>query len=170
MEKIKTFFNSNKSRVAVIVIALLAAVICCVLGEQYISKNNQGEKIAETTENYSVATQERLVADTEVQSGTVTVHYVNENGEKLIADTVKTGNVGDIYEVERPTISMYISSDEEPLTKAGKYEIGNTDVTFKYKKLYLKCLKKLKKKAKMEQLRTKSILHLITQKAEENMI
>ena len=145
MEKIKTFFNSNKSRVAVIVIALLAAVICCVLGEQYISKNNQGEKIAETTENYSVATQERLVADTEVQSGTVTVHYVNENGEKLIADTVKTGNVGDIYEVERPTISMYVSSDEEPLTKAGKYEIGNTDVTFKYKKAVSEVLKKVEK-------------------------
>lgn len=145
MEKIKTFFNSNKARVAVIIIALLAAVICCVLGEQYISKNNQGEKIAQSTENYSVATQEKVVADTEVQSGTVTVHYVNENGEKLIEDTVKTGNVGDIYEVERPTISMYVSADEEPLTKAGKYEIGNTDVTFKYKKAVSEVLKKVEK-------------------------
>ncbi|MDO4975607.1 MAG: MucBP domain-containing protein, partial [Alphaproteobacteria bacterium] len=134
MEKIKAFLNSNKTRVAVIIIALLAAVICCVFGEKYISKNNQGEQISESTESYNLAEKDRLVADTEVQSGTVTVHYVDEKGNALIENTVKTGNVGDIYEIERPTISMYVSADEEPLTKAGKYEIGNTDVTFKYKK------------------------------------
>ena len=68
-----------------------------------------------------------------VQEGTVTVYYLDEDGTELLERTVKTGKIGEWYEIERREISKYTKAGEEPLTRAGYYEMGNKDVKFIYK-------------------------------------
>lgn len=56
-----------------------------------------------------------------------------KHGNQIAEKTVKTGNVGEEYEVTRPAISKYTKTGEEPITRAGVYELGNIDVKFIYK-------------------------------------
>ena len=143
MEKIKSYLNTNKTKIAVVVIALIAAIFCCTTGAQLLKNAKTGEelKVSQSTENYNVVGTEKMVSDTTVQSGTVTVKYLDEKGNPIlnqegeaIESTVKTGNVGDEYEVSRPDFTGYVSAKDEPITRAGVYELGNIDVNFIYKK------------------------------------
>ena len=147
MGKLKEFVKANQFKVVVILFALIAAIIACVAGEKLNASNN-GAKLSQTTEKYSVEKSENLTADTVVQTGTVTVHYVDENGVQLPGheDTIKLGNVGEYYDIKRPDISMYTSDGNDPITRTGKYQIGNIDVVFKYKPAVKEVLQKVQKK------------------------
>lgn len=147
MDKVRDFLKANKFKVAVVLFALIVAIIACVIGEQF-NVNNNGTKVSQTTEKYSVEKSEKLTADTVVQTGTVTVHYVDENGVQLEGheNTIKLGNVGDYYDIKRPDISMYVSAGEDPITKTGKYQVGNIDVFFKYKPAVKEVFQKVQKK------------------------
>ena len=147
MGKLKEFVKANQFKVVVILFALIFAIIACVAGEK-LNANNNGVKLSQTTEKYSVEKSENLTADTVVQTGTVTVHYVDENGVQLPGheDTIKLGNVGEYYDIKRPDISMYTSDGNDPITRTGKYQIGNIDVVFKYKPAVKEVLQKVQKK------------------------
>ena len=147
MGKLKEFVKANQFKLVVILFALIAAIIACVAGEKLNASNN-GAKLSQTTEKYSVKKSENLTADTVVQTGTVTVHYVDENGVQLPGheDTIKLGNVGEYYDIKRPDISMYTSDGNDPITRTGKYQIGNIDVVFKYKPAVKEVLQKVQKK------------------------
>ena len=147
MGKLKEFVKANQFKLVVILFALIAAIIACVAGEKLNASNN-GAKLSQTTEKYSVEKSENLTADTVVQTGTVTVHYVDENGVQLPGheDTIKLGNVGEYYDIKRPDISMYTSDGNDPITRTGKYQIGNIDVVFKYKPAVKEVLQKVQKK------------------------
>ncbi|MEF2919740.1 MAG: type I pullulanase [Acutalibacteraceae bacterium] len=66
--------------------------------------------------------------------GTVTVEYVDENGNKLKADTVSTMKAGTEYAVEPLTVSYYkLIEDKLPTNATGTVSVGNTVVTYVYK-------------------------------------
>lgn len=132
MENLKNFCRVNKIKVIATVVAIVVVLFCAFVGTKLINNDNQ-QRIAETTENYGVKAQEKMIADAVVQSGTVTVYYVDESGKEISTKSVKEGNVGDWYEVERRNVTGYISAGEEPITRAGRYAVGNTDVRFVYK-------------------------------------
>lgn len=68
------------------------------------------------------------------QTGTITVYYIDDEGNNLIGNpVVKTGQVGTWYEEERADIPKYTRFGEEPITKAGYFELGNKDIKFVYK-------------------------------------
>lgn len=135
MEKLKNFVSTNLIKILVVVIALAIAAVACVMTEKHLSNKGQEQQVAQTTEKYALERADKKSAETEVQSGTVTAHFVDERGEKLFEDVQITGNVGEAYqEISRPEISGYVATGEEPITRAGKFELGNTDVTFVYKK------------------------------------
>lgn len=135
MEKLKNFVSANLTKILVVVIALAIATVACVMVEKQINQKGQDQQVAQTTENYALEGTDKKSAETEVQSGTVTAHFVDESGTKLIEDVQITGNLGEAYqEISRPAISGYVATGEEPVTRAGKFELGNTDVTFVYRK------------------------------------
>lgn len=68
-----------------------------------------------------------------VEKGTVTVNYVDENGQPITASDNLSGNVGDNYSTSAKTIDGY-TLIETPANASGKYTKGNTTVTYKYKK------------------------------------
>ena len=70
-----------------------------------------------------------------VKEGTITVYYVDEEGNNLLGTepVVKTGKVGEWYEEQRVDIPKYTRYGEDPITKAGYYDIGNKDIKFVYK-------------------------------------
>lgn len=136
MGKLKSIINENIGKLSIIVIALVAVISIFVINDKITSN-----KTAQTTENYSLANAEAASAETTVQTGTVTVYYLDEQGNAIknkqgqsIEPTVKTGNVGTAYDIERPSFAGYTRAGEEPLTRAGKYQLGNVNVKFIYKK------------------------------------
>ncbi len=133
MANFRNFIKTGKSKIIVVAIALLTAIMCCVMANQFLGKKDNSKNIAQKTENYAVEKNEKLTADATVQSGTVTVHYVDESGKEISDTVVREGNVGEEYEVKRKNIELYTSTGEEPFTRAGNFEIGNIDVTFVYK-------------------------------------
>ena len=148
MGRFQESVRENKRKAFVVIIALLAFIFCCVMSDKYISKKsalNQNKEVAtETrTENQGLKATEKNSADTTVQDGKVVVHYVDEKGEQIIQDKEITGNVGELYEVERKELEGYVSVGEEPLARAGAFEIGTTEVTFRYKEARKEVLTKV---------------------------
>ncbi len=75
----------------------------------------------------------------QISKGTITTHYIDENGHKIKEDTNSTGNVGNNYTTTgEPTITgsngqtYYLDTKKTPANAAGKYTDGNTDVTYTY--------------------------------------
>ena len=73
------------------------------------------------------------VTDTPVEKGTVTVKYVDENGNDLTSPITLTGNVGDSYTTSKKTFSGYTLSST-PANASGKYTKSGITVTYKYTK------------------------------------
>ncbi|MBR2786028.1 MAG: MucBP domain-containing protein [Clostridia bacterium] len=126
--------NSNKARYVVIALALCMVIGCLVVANMFLKPQLTSKQLASINKIYEVEKGENSSSSVTIQKGTVLVHYVDENGNSLKPDYVLEGNVGDEYEVQREEISKYTRSGEEPLTKAGKYELSQTEVTFVYKK------------------------------------
>ncbi|CAJ1225264.1 mucus-binding protein [Levilactobacillus zymae] len=66
-----------------------------------------------------------------VTTGTVTVHYVDAQGNVLQAPTTLTGTVGDAYTTTAATIAGY-QLTTTPANASGTYTAGNQDVTYVY--------------------------------------
>ncbi|GEO69680.1 MucBP domain-containing protein [Levilactobacillus acidifarinae] len=69
-----------------------------------------------------------------VTTGTVTVHYVDAQGNVLQPATTQTGTVGDTYTTTAATITGYRLTTT-PANANGTYTAGNQDVTYVYTKL-----------------------------------
>ena len=67
------------------------------------------------------------------RKGTVTVKYVDEDGNDLTSPITLTGNVGDSYTTSKKTFSGYTLSST-PTNATGKYTASNITVTYKYTK------------------------------------
>ena len=67
------------------------------------------------------------------RKGTVTVKYVDEDGNDLTSPITLTGNVGDSYTTSKKTFSGYTLSST-PTNAIGKYTASNITVTYKYTK------------------------------------
>ena len=70
---------------------------------------------------------------TPVQQGTVTTHYVDQQGNKIATDDVQKGDVGSSYSTTQKNISGYTFSKVNG-NSTGTYTNGNTDVTYVYSK------------------------------------
>ncbi len=126
--------SSNKTRIMVVTLALVLAIGCLIMADMFLKKNIPERVSASITESKYIENREQLSADSVIQTGTVVVHYVDEDGSTLKPDYVLEGNVGEEYEVKREEISKYTNSGEEPLNRAGRYALKQTEVTFVYKK------------------------------------
>ena len=67
------------------------------------------------------------------RKGTVTVKYVDEDGNDLTSPITLTGNVGDSYTTSKKTFSGYTLSST-PTNATGKYTVSDITVTYKYTK------------------------------------
>ena len=70
---------------------------------------------------------------TPVQQGTVTTHYVDQQGNELATDDVQKGDVGSSYSTTQKNISGYTLSKVKG-NSTGSYTSGNIDVTYVYSK------------------------------------
>ena len=68
-----------------------------------------------------------------IQYGTVTSHYLDQQGNKISADDVQKGDVGSSYSTTQKNISGYTFSKVNG-NSTGTYTNGNTDVTYVYSK------------------------------------
>ena len=68
-----------------------------------------------------------------VQKGTVTVKYVDENGNNLADPITLTGNVGEAYTTSNKTFSGYTLSST-PTNASGQYTQSGITVIYQYKK------------------------------------
>lgn len=120
--------NARRNQGAKIMALCVAIItILCVI----VIKSTNNGNMQTVTSNLD---NRKSLADVEI--GTVTIQCLDEQ-EKAIEGTtnrVEQGNVGEAYYIERPEISGYTYVGDEPITKAGRYELGNTDVKFIYKK------------------------------------
>lgn len=66
--------------------------------------------------------------------GTITVSYVDEDGNKIKSDVVTKAKAGTEYSVTPDTINHYVIDDSQlPSNATGNVSVGNTTVTFVYK-------------------------------------
>ncbi|WP_170955018.1 MucBP domain-containing protein [Levilactobacillus suantsaii] len=91
-----------------------------------------------TTENsdvvYTYQAEDPGVVEPPVETGTVTVHYVDQKGTPLRATTTLSGTVGTPYSTEAATISGYEVLGE-PTNATGTYTHDPQTVTYVYVKL-----------------------------------
>jgi len=132
--------NFFKGKNIVVVIAIIAAIVVGgMLCSTAIKNAGVGNKTMKEGSTANM-TESPVVAGngdtrrTAEQTGTVTVYYVDEEGNNLTSEpTVKRGAIGEWYEVERINIPKYTKAGEDPITKAGYYEAENKNVVFVYK-------------------------------------
>ena len=66
--------------------------------------------------------------------GTITVSYVDENGNKLMKDSVTQYKAGETYSVEPAEIQYYVLDETTlPDNASGTVAVGNTKIVYKYK-------------------------------------
>lgn len=70
---------------------------------------------------------------TPVQQGSVTTHYIDQQGHKIATNDVQKGDVGSSYSTTKKNISGYTFSKVIG-NSSGTYTNGNTDVTYVYSK------------------------------------
>lgn len=70
----------------------------------------------------------------EKKKSTVTIQYVDVEGNKIAEDLVMNGNVGENYQTERIDIENYHSYGEEPENQSGKFEEKDAIVIYQYEK------------------------------------
>lgn len=125
-------------------IILIIAFAIIVLGAVFVvNTTNTSIKDSITRNSGSEVNGDMLIGDIDVkalnddnqeQTGTITIYYLDDEGNNLIGNpVVKTGTVGTWYEEERADIPKYTRYGDEPITRAGYYEVGNKDIKFIYK-------------------------------------
>lgn len=68
----------------------------------------------------------------QVETGKVTVKYLDTEGNILQDDTILTGNIGDVYITSRPEISAFKAYGKDPVNKIGNYDRNDVSVTYVY--------------------------------------
>jgi len=115
-------------------VAIISAIIVVIVAATIvITRNNDEKNEIEFTASKNLETKEKMSTETAVKTGTVTVSYLNEQGEEISNKMVLEGNVGDWYSVERRVIPGYTATGDEPVRRAGYYVLGNVDVKYVYK-------------------------------------
>lgn len=115
-------------------VAIISAIIVVIVAATIvITRNNDEKNEIEFTASKNLETKEKMSTETAVKTGTVTVSYLNEQGEEISNKMVLEGNVGDWYSVERRVIAGYTATGDEPVRRAGYYVLGNVDVKYVYK-------------------------------------
>lgn len=77
MEKFKKILGTNKTKIILVMMILLLVFLCSAIGIKVLNNGQEKNKVVEK-EEYSVQRQEKMVTETTVQSGTVTVYYLDE--------------------------------------------------------------------------------------------
>lgn len=103
---------------------MIIALICSIY------KNKDSIKIG-----YSNSEKIELLDSNSVQQkGKVIVKYQDNQGKKLQDDLVLSGNLGDVYETQRPEISSYKAYGNDPINKIGNYDLNDIEVVYVYEK------------------------------------
>ncbi|AZN83605.1 MucBP domain-containing protein [Lactiplantibacillus plantarum] len=89
-----------------------------------LSTNTNNTDANQQIEAWSYATQ---VMDTSVAAGTVVVHYVDENGNKIADDTTVQGDVDNTYTVTPATFSNYALDTTKSSALTGTVAADTTD-------------------------------------------
>ncbi len=89
-----------------------------------LSTNTNNTDANQQIEAWSYATQ---VMDTSVAAGTVVVHYVDENGNKIVDDTTVQGDVDNTYTVTPATFSNYTLDTTKSSALTGTVAADTTD-------------------------------------------
>ncbi|AOG33675.1 hypothetical protein AWV72_02908 [Lactiplantibacillus plantarum] len=89
-----------------------------------LSTNTNNTDANQQIEAWSYATQ---VMDTSVAAGTVVVHYVDENGNKIADDTTVQGDVDNTYTVTPATFSNYTLDTTKSSALTGTVAADTTD-------------------------------------------
>ncbi|MGL3695890.1 MucBP domain-containing protein [Lactiplantibacillus plantarum subsp. plantarum] len=89
-----------------------------------LSTNTNNTDANQQIEAWSYATQ---VMDTSVAAGTVVVHYVDENGNKIADDTTVQGDVDNTYSVTPATFSNYTLDTTKSSALTGTVAADTTD-------------------------------------------
>ena len=89
-----------------------------------LSTNTNNTDANQQIEAWSYATQ---VMDTSVAAGTVIVHYVDENGNKIADDTTVQGDVDNTYTVTPATFSNYTLDTTKSSALTGTVAADTTD-------------------------------------------
>ncbi|MDN3985190.1 MucBP domain-containing protein [Lactiplantibacillus plantarum] len=89
-----------------------------------LSTNTNNTDANQRIEAWSYATQ---VMDTSVAAGTVVVHYVDENGNKIADDTTVQGDVDNTYTVTPATFSNYTLDTTKSSALTGTVAADTTD-------------------------------------------
>ncbi|KZU36029.1 hypothetical protein Nizo2726_0739 [Lactiplantibacillus plantarum] len=89
-----------------------------------LSTNTNNTDANQQIEAWSYATQ---VMDTSVAAGTVVVHYVDENGNKIADDTTVQGDVDNTYTVTPATFSNYTLDTTKSSALTGTVASDTTD-------------------------------------------
>lgn len=122
------FRQQNKKAIIIpICFAIVSIIAVCIAA--IISNGTVIEKEAIG----KVITEERKAPETE-QTGSVTVKYVDVDGNQLADSTTLTGTVGSEYRAVRKDIATYAPYGLEPFNKAGNYTADSQEVTFVYEK------------------------------------
>ncbi|WP_239257174.1 MucBP domain-containing protein [Listeria ilorinensis] len=118
-------------------------VLTGTIGDNYstTAKNIEGYELSETPSNatgkYTIApiTVNYSYKKTEpvAQTGSVTVQYLDEEGQMLAPNETLTGEIGTSYETTAKTINGY-QLEELPVNATGEYTVNPQMVTYVYKK------------------------------------
>lgn len=71
----------------------------------------------------------------EKKKGTVTIQYVDIEGNKIAEDDILSGAIGERYETKRKNILGYIALEKDPQYKTGNFENEDITVTYVYQKM-----------------------------------
>lgn len=120
----KVYLYKPKYLISVVILIMIIALICSIYKNKDSIKNgySNSEKI------------ELLDSNSVQQKGKVIVKYQDNQGKKLQDDLVLSGNLGDVYETQRPEISSYKSYGNDPINKIGNYDLNDIEVVYVYEK------------------------------------
>lgn len=124
---------ANKSKIKMVsVIAIILLAIATIVFVGNIENKNKVSESEEVAETRIAIEEKENNAETEVKTGTITIYYLDDNGNQIKEPYVKSGDVGEFYKVEDEQIPEY-TIYEVPITKTGYYELGNIDIKFIYR-------------------------------------
>lgn len=129
--KYKEMTVKNKVKIISIIAIIILAIVIIALVNNKSNKSNVSESTKVTETRIAVEGKEKK-AEAELKTGTITIYYLDENGKEIKEPYVKSGKVGEFYNVDKEQIPKY-TIYEEPITKTGYYELGNIDVKFVYR-------------------------------------
>lgn len=122
--------QKKENRLLLVLAIALVATVCLIAKNLY--KTNNSTIALVNPDKYLAPTD--ADEDTEVQVGTVTVKYVDQNGDDIqAAETHSDGQLGEEYNFAHKTINGYVLDESKyPTNRRGNYSTKNQTVTFVY--------------------------------------